>query len=129
MATEAVKNAWKRVTEKDQDVKYVAGDFVIVPIGVTGGGRTYAWGMLYRGKQVTTELRGHAHARVFDRVRDAKKYGDRMRGWIGRWVEESKNHGHVYAYYNDSECHGCAVLRATDPDFAKWLQRHIKHEL
>lgn len=35
-----------------------------------------------------------------------------------QWENEARAHGHRAAYYNDSECGGCAKLRATNPDLA-----------
>jgi hypothetical protein len=37
---------------------------------------------------------------------------------VARWAAEARRHGHAPGYYNDSECHGCAVLRATDSALA-----------
>lgn len=36
-----------------------------------------------------------------------------------QWEEEARKHGHRPGYYNDSECGGCAKLRAADPALAK----------
>ncbi|WNM70185.1 hypothetical protein [Myxococcus phage Mx1] len=35
------------------------------------------------------------------------------------WTEEAARHGHDYHYYNDSECGGCAKLRAENPEMAQ----------
>lgn len=64
---------WKR----DGD-DWVAGSFRIVPVGETGAGRRYAWGLMRNGKPITTTVRGREQPKVYDRVGDAKKHAEKL---------------------------------------------------